>query len=71
MGAIQRFRGTGKLHLDLSPQVVKTRANTICTGPRSKEVKRREGKEEISKVTPSSISPLPEYPAFDHPISHW
>jgi hypothetical protein len=31
--------------LDLSPEVVKTRADAIDTGARSKEVKRREEKE--------------------------
>jgi hypothetical protein len=56
--------------LDLSQELVRTPADAICTGPRSKEVnKLREEKEGTSKVTPSSISPLPESPASHHPSS--
>jgi len=50
----QRIRRTGKLHLQW--QVVKTHADAICTGPRSKEEKKREEKRKRNKNHPKVIS---------------
>jgi len=44
MATFRRIRRTGKLHFHY--QVVKTRADAICTGPRSKEEKKRRQKQE-------------------------
>jgi hypothetical protein len=48
MAIFRHIRRTGKLHFHY--QVVKTRTDVICTGPRSKEEqKRREKHENIQK----------------------
>jgi hypothetical protein len=38
--------------LGCDPELVKTRADAICTGPRSKEEKKRREKQETSKSDP-------------------
>jgi len=62
----RRIRRTGKLHLQW--QVVKTHADTICTGPKSNKKRRREEerKKKTSKSDPVSISRLPNLCSNDH-----
>ena len=60
----RRIRRTGKLHLQW--QVVKTRADAICTGPRSKKRRREEINKKTSKSDPVSVSRLPNPWSNDH-----
>jgi len=63
MAAFRRIRRTGKLHLQW--YVVKTHADAICTGPRSKEeIKSREEKETEEQKETAELLPYPPHRHF-------